>query len=101
MLVWLNAAGDGEAWSPAYGGHSELVALSEALCVRLEIIDCSKGAEPAKEGGGGGVPTYRLGEALPPTAPAVYLLRRGLHYHMMVPAQAEGERVDAMSDVSD
>eukprot|EP00965_Chrysotila_dentata_P045136 1499389-Pleurochrysis_carterae.AAC.7 len=27
-------------FSPAYGGHSEIVALSEALRIRVEIVDC-------------------------------------------------------------
>jgi len=79
--------GEGDTFSPAYGGHSEVVALSEALQVRVEIVDCSGTAAKST------VPTYRLGEHLPMHAPVIFLLRRGLHYHLMLPAQTEGERM--------
>lgn len=69
----------GEA--PAYGGHSELVTLSELLQVRIEVVDASDAR----------IATYRLGEHLPPTVPNVHLLRRGLHYHLLLPASPVGE----------
>lgn len=68
--------------APAYGGHSEVVALSEAMGLHVEIVDCSGSTELQK---------YRLGEQLPEACPTVYLLRRGLHYHLLLPASAEGE----------
>ena len=80
-------ASEADKCSPAYGGHSEIVALSEALQVRVEIVDCSG------TGAKGNLPTYRLGEHLPMHVPMIFLLRRGLHYHLCIPAQMEGERM--------
>ena len=69
-------------FSPAYGGHSEIVALSESLLVRVEIIDCSSSRTDSSS-----VSKYLVGEGLPPASPTVYLLRKGLHYHLLLPAQ--------------
>ena len=68
-----------------YGGHPELVALSEALQVRVDIYDTSALGPVAH------VPTYRFGEHLPATAPIVRALRRGLHYNLLLCATAEGD----------
>jgi hypothetical protein len=68
-----------------YGGHPELVALSEALQVRVDIYDTSALGPVAH------VPTYRFGEHLPATAPVVRALRRGLHYNLLLCATAEGD----------
>ena len=73
--------------APAYGGHSEVVALSEALSLRVEIVDCSGITE---------LQLYRMGEQLPQSCPTIYLLRRGLHYHLMLSASAEGECIDQL-----
>lgn len=71
-------------WSPAYGGQPEMVALSEALGLRVEVIDMS-----AAE-----LQTHEVSCAeLPATAPRITLLRRGLHFHLLLPAAAEGELV--------
>lgn len=67
-----------------YGGHPELVALSECLRVRIEIFDTATLQS-------GATPCYRLGEELPPSCPTVRALRRGLHYHLLLEASAEGE----------
>lgn len=74
-----------ENFSPAYGGHSEAVALSEALRIQVEIVDCS--GTRAKST----IPTYRLAPSCDREGPKVFLLRRGLHYHLMLPSTAEGE----------
>jgi len=69
-----------------YGGHPELVALSEALRVRVDIHDTAALVR--------GVPTYRLGEHLV-DVPVVRSLRRGLHYNLLLRATAEGEALEA------
>lgn len=70
-----------------YGGHPELVALSEALCIRVDVYDASGAAS------GGNMATYRLGEQLPEGCPIVRGLRRGLHYNLLLSATAEGDEV--------
>ena len=66
-----------------YGGHPELVALSESLQIRIDIFDTSALSLTA-------APSYRLGESLPAAAPVVRGLRRGLHYSLLLPATPEG-----------
>ena len=68
-----------------YGGHPELVALSEALCIRVDVYDASGAAS------GGNMATYKLGEQLPEGCPVVRGLRRGLHYNLLLSATAEGD----------
>lgn len=65
------------------------MALSEVLQLRVEVIECRADA----------LPTYTLAEhvcELPRGArtPTVHLLRRGLHYHLLLPASPIGERFD-------
>ena len=66
-----------------YGGHPELVALSEALRVRVDIHDVTSTS-------GGQMATYRLGEHLPDGCPIVRGLRKGLHFNLLLRASAEG-----------
>ena len=74
-----------------YGGHPELVALSEALRIRVDVHDTGAAS-------GGNMATYRLGEGLPDTVPVVRGLRAGLHYNLLLAATAEGEEMaDATS----
>ena len=72
-----------DASQARYGGHPELVALSESLRIRVDVYDTSALS--------GGVATYRLGEHLPETCPIVRGVRRGLHYNLLLAASAEGE----------
>lgn len=81
----------GDMAQARYGGHPELVALSEALQVRVDIHDTSALGPVAL------VPTYRLGEHLPVHTPVVRALRRGLHYNLLLRASAEG---DALNDLA-
>eukprot|EP00316_Scyphosphaera_apsteinii_P024585 CAMPEP_0119309952 /NCGR_PEP_ID=MMETSP1333-20130426/17610_1 /TAXON_ID=418940 /ORGANISM="Scyphosphaera apsteinii, Strain RCC1455" /LENGTH=314 /DNA_ID=CAMNT_0007314043 /DNA_START=57 /DNA_END=1001 /DNA_ORIENTATION=- len=74
--------------SPAYGSHSEIVALTECLRVRVEIVDCTQTIGTVST-----LPVFRVGEHLPVSCPTVYLLHRGPHYHLLLSAQAEGERI--------
>lgn len=69
-----------------YGGHPELVALSESLRIRVDVHDTGAAS-------GGNMATYRLGEGLPEGCPVVRGLRRGLHYNLLLCATAEGEVV--------
>ena len=73
-----------------YGGHPELVALSEALRVRVTIFDT---------GALSGLATYQLGEHLPETCPAVRGLRRGAHFNCLL--QAAAEAAETLSENSD
>lgn len=82
------AAAAVESFCPAYGGQPEMVALSEALRVRIDIIDLGEAGAAA---GDKPPTTYSVGEGLEPAAPLVCLLRRGLHFHLLLPAAAEGE----------
>jgi len=66
-----------------YGGHPELVALSESLRVRVDIYDTGALS--------GGIATYHLGESLPETSVTVRGLRRGLHFDLLLRAQTEGD----------
>ena len=68
-----------------YGGHPELVALSEALRARVCIHDTSALS--------GRIATYHLGEHLPETCPIVRGLRRGMHFNLLLQAAAEGDAV--------
>jgi hypothetical protein len=82
------AAAAVESFCPAYGGQPEMVALSEALRVRIEIIDLGEAGAAAADRA---PTTYSVGEGLGPATPQVCLLRRGLHYNLLLPAAAEGE----------
>lgn len=64
-----------------YGGHPELVALSESLRVRVDIHDAGALS--------GQMATYHLGEHLPHGCPVVRGLRRGPHFNLLLQAQAE------------
>lgn len=79
--------GSTPAHSPAYGSHSEIVALTECLRVRVEIVDCTTIGHAST------LPIFRVGEHLPASCPTIYLLHRGPHYHLLLSAQAEGERI--------
>ena len=68
-----------------YGGHPELVALSEVLRVRVDIYDVG--------GASGGMATYRLGELLPDAVPVVRGMRNGLHFNLLLQAAAEGDKL--------
>ena len=59
-----------------YGGHPELVALSESLRVRVDIHDTGALS--------GRMATYHLGEHLPETCPTVRGLRRGPHFDLLL-----------------
>jgi len=76
------------AFCPAYGGQPEMVALSEALRVRIEIIDMGEAGAASSERE---PTTYTIGDELDAATPLVTLLRRGLHFHLLLPAAAEGE----------
>jgi hypothetical protein len=80
------AAGALAAFCPAYGGQPEMVALSEALRVRIEIISMGEAG-----GAGAVLTTHTIGDELGDASPRVSLLRRGLHFHLLLPAAAEGE----------
>ena len=75
-----------------YGGHPELVALSEALKVRVDIHDTGSLA--------GCMATYRLGEHLPDGAPTVRGLRRGPHFNLLLKAAAEGDEASDAVDIA-
>lgn len=77
-----------------YGGHPELVALSESLRVRIDIHDTAALGPVAS------VPTYRLGEHLPSTVPIVRGLRRGLHFNLLLQATPEGDVATPDDDVA-
>lgn len=66
-----------------YGGHPELVALSEALRVRVDTYDVG--------GASGLMATYRLGEHLPEGVPLVRGMRKGLHFNLLLQASTEGD----------
>ena len=66
-----------------YGGHPELVALSESLRVRVHIHDTGALS--------GNIATYHLGEHLPEGCPTIRGLRRGLHFNLLLQAASEGE----------
>ena len=76
-----------------YGGHPELVALSESLRVRVDIHDTSALGPVAA------VPTYRLGEHLL-DVPIVRGLRRGLHYNCLLQASPAGDAIEGCSELS-
>lgn len=75
-----------DASQTRYGGHPELVALSEALRIRVDVYDTGAVS-------GGQLATYRLGEHLPEGCPVVRGLRRGLHFDLLLQATPEGEAV--------
>jgi hypothetical protein len=72
-----------DAEQARYGGHPELVALSEVLRVRVDIYDVG--------GASGLMTTYHLGEMLPDGVPVVRGIRKGLHFNLLLQAAAEGE----------
>ena len=78
-----------ETDAPKYGGHPEMVALSEALRLHIVIHDTAAlggiGAAAAPS-----TPHYSLGDE---SHPRVHLLRRGLHYNLCLTASAEGEQL--------
>lgn len=78
-----------DASQARYGGHPELVALSESLRIRVDVHDTGAAS-------GGNLATYHFGESLPegPCPIVVRGLRRGLHYNLLLSAAAEGEAVE-------
>jgi hypothetical protein len=107
-LAWCARAqeGDGEAaWeaycaaiedasTARYGGHPELVALSESVRVRVDVYDT--GALSGQT-----LATYRLGEHLPEGVPTVRGLRRGPHFDLLLRAQSEGDATNSPSGVAE
>ena len=80
-----------DASQARYGGHPELVALSESLRIRVDVHDTGAAS-------GGNLATYRFGESLPEGCPVVVRgLRRGLHYNLLLSATAEGEAIAEQS----
>lgn len=70
--------------APAYGGHPELVALSELLQLRCVVIELRADT----------LTTITLADHLEGSdAPTVHLVRLGLHYHLLLPASPIGERI--------
>ena len=61
-----------------YGGHPELVALSESLQIRVAIYDTGALS--------GSMATYHLGEHLPEACPIARGLRRGPHFDLLLQA---------------
>mmetsp|Transcript_8312 Transcript_8312/g.24977 ORF Transcript_8312/g.24977 Transcript_8312/m.24977 type:complete len:330 (-) Transcript_8312:298-1287(-) len=89
-----SAAAAIEAFSPAYGGQPEMVALSEALRIRVEIVDLGDAGSANSDRPPN---TYMIGDELEMAAPVVSLLRRGLHFHLLLPAATEGEPLTILS----
>lgn len=83
-----------DASTARYGGHPELVALSESVRVRVDVYDT--GALSGQT-----LATYRLGEHLPEGVPTVRGLRRGPHFDLLLRAQSEGDAANSPSGVAE
>ena len=82
--------------APKYGGHPEMVALSEAL--RLHIVIHDTAALGAGAAAAPSTPHYSLGDE---SHPRVHLLRRGLHYNLCLTASAEGEQLADCGEIGE